>query len=44
MILVMDNSSYHKKAQENKVGEATGIQIMWFYLTKSSTMVKPSGI
>lgn len=28
MILVMDNSSYHKKAQEKKVGEALGIQIM----------------
>jgi transposase len=43
MILVMDNSSYHRKAEKEivKIGEAIGIDIMWFYLPKYSPRLNP---
>jgi transposase len=43
MILVMDNSSYHRKAEKEivKIGEAIGIDIMWFYLPKYSPWLNP---
>ena len=39
----MDNSSYHRKAEKEivKIGEAIGIDIMWFYLLKYSPWLNP---
>ena len=43
MILVMDNSSYHREAEKEivRIVEAIGIDIMWFYLPKYSPWLNP---
>jgi transposase len=43
IILVIDNSSYHKKAVKGiaNIGSALGIEVMWFYLPKGSPWLNP---